>query len=460
MLFKGITMRNFTSCFAVLLVGVSLTSIARGETLEEALAMAYSTNPELAARRANLRTVDEEIAIAKSGYRPQAGSNIEVTRSSTNPDGSPAFGSTNQNYNASISQPLFRGYRTVNGVKSAQNSIYAGREQLRGTEQGVLFDAVSAYMDVIRDIAVVSLNQNQVQVLRRQLQATRDRFRVGELTRTDVAQSEARVSSAESQRIAAEGQLNISRDAYARVVGQEPGTLVKPSLPVVPPTLDEAVAIAVQENPQLAAAKFVEQASQYDVQTAKGAVYPSANAVASAGRSDRSNTGNQVFGSSASTVGSVGAQINIPLYQAGAEYARVRQAKQRASQRRIEISVAERQVVEQARNAWAQYLTARANIAAQQSAVKANEVAAEGVRQEQSVGSRTILDVLDAEQELLNARVQLVLAERNASVASYGVLASIGRLDVKSLNLKVDAYDPTRHYENVKDKWFGWETSE
>ncbi len=453
-------MRSLIVGVAALLVSASITSMATAETLNEALAMAYDTNPELAAQRANLRTVDEEIAIAKSGYRPQAGATVGVNRTTTDPSGGGSFGSTNQSYDLSVSQPLFRGNRTTNSVKSADNTIMASREQLRSTEQTVLFNAASAYMDVIRDMAVLKLNQNQVDVLRRQLQATKDRFRVGELTRTDVAQSEARLSRADSQRIAAEGQLNISRDAYSRVVGQEPGSLARPGLPSLPPTLDEAVAIATKENPQLLAAQYVEKASQYDVKTAKGAVLPSADATAGVSRTDRSNLGNQLFGSAASNTANVGARVTIPLYQSGAEYARVRQAKQRASQRQIEISVAERQVVERARNAWAQHLTANANIQAQQAAVRANEVAAEGVRQEQTVGSRTILDVLDAEQELLNARVQLVLAERDASVASYGVLASIGRLDVKSLDLKVDAYDPTRHYENVKDKWFGWETKE
>lgn len=453
-------MRHLIIRFAVLLSSAALVPVAAAETLEEALAMAYDSNPELAAQRANLRTIDEEIAIAKSGFRPQAGATIGVNRTSTDPSNGGSFGSTNQSYDLSVSQPLFRGYRTTNSVKSADSSINAGRQQLRGTEQSILLDAVSAYMDVIRDTAVLKLNQNQVDVLRRQLQAARDRFRVGELTRTDVAQSEARLSRADSQRIAAEGQLNVSRDAYRRVIGQEPGTLAKPQLPALPPTLDDAVATASKENPRLLAAQYVEQASQFDVKTAQGSVLPSADATLGVSRSDRSNLGNQAFGSAASNSASIGARVSIPLYQSGAEYARVRQAKQRASQRRIEISVAERQVVEQTRNAWARYLTARANIVAQESAVRANEVAAEGVRQEQTVGSRTILDVLDAEQELLNARVQLVLAERDASVTGYGLLASIGRLDAKSLNLKVDAYDPTRHYENVKDKWFGWDTKD
>jgi TolC family type I secretion outer membrane protein len=453
-------MRYWTIYFLAAAAMISIPSHGQAETLAEALAMAYATNPELAAQRANLRATDEQMAIAKSGYRPQAGANIEVNRVTTDPSGAGSFGSTNQSYSTSVAQPLFRGYRTTNSVKSAQATIFAGRELLRSTEHGIMLDAVTVFMDVIRDSAVLKLNENQVAVLRRQLQATRDRFRVGELTRTDVAQSEARVARADSQRIAAQGQLDVSRDGYQRVIGQEPGTLVEPVLPALPVTLDEAISIAMAESPRLLATKYVEEASKYDVETAKGAVLPSADAVAALSRSDRSNLGNQILGSSTQNSASIGAQVSIPLYQSGAEYARVRQAKQRASQRRIEISVAERQVSEQTRNTWAFYRTAKANIDAQNAAVRANEVAAEGVRQEQSVGSRTILDVLDAEQELLNARVQLVLAQRDAAVAAYGLLASIGRLDAKSMGLTVDAYDPARHYENVKDKWFGWDTTD
>jgi outer membrane protein len=324
----------------------------------------------------------------------------------------------------------------------------------------VLFDAVTAYMNVIRDEAILRLNQNQVDVLRQQLRATKDRFRVGELTRTDTAQAEARLARSDSGRIAAEGTLSNSREAYRRVVGQLPGTLVEPALPVLPTSVDEAIDVAAKENPQLRAAQFIEKSSQFDVKTAKGSVLPSVDAVAGVSRSDRSNLGNQSFGSSASTNASIGAQVNIPLYQTGAEYARVRQAKQLASQRQIEINVATRQVEEQVHNAWELMRTARANIVAQQSAVSANAVALEGVRQELTVGSRTTLDVLDAQQEYLNAQVLLVQAKRDAAVAAYGVLASVGRLDAQALKLPVDVYDPTRHYENIKNKWFGWETDQ
>jgi outer membrane protein len=453
-------MRRLILSMAALLMTVSLPTLAAAETLSEALTMAYATNPELSAQRANLRVQDEDIAVAKSGYRPQVGASASVNRATTDPSGTGSFGSTNQSYDASVSQPLFRGYRTTNTVKSVESSIFAGREQLRGTEQGVLFDAVTAYMNVIRDEAILRLNQNQVDVLRQQLRATKDRFRVGELTRTDTAQAEARLARSDSGRIAAEGTLSNSREAYRRVVGQLPGTLVEPALPVLPTSVDEAIDVAAKENPQLRAAQFIEKSSQFDVKTAKGSVLPSVDAVAGVSRSDRSNLGNQSFGSSASTNASIGAQVNIPLYQTGAEYARVRQAKQLASQRQIEINVATRQVEEQVHNAWELMRTARANIVAQQSAVSANAVALEGVRQELTVGSRTTLDVLDAQQEYLNAQVLLVQAKRDAAVAAYGVLASVGRLDAQALKLPVDVYDPTRHYENIKNKWFGWETDQ
>jgi outer membrane protein len=445
---------------AALLVSVSIPSLVSAETLTEALTMAYGSNPDLAAGRASLRAQDENRAIAQSGFRPNASATLGVNRSETDPSNGGSFGSTNQSYDASLNQPLFRGYRTTNNVKSADSNIFAGRQQLRGTEQTVMIDGVTAYMNVIRDEAILRLNQNQVEVLRQQLKATKDRFRVGELTRTDTAQAEARLALADSGRIAAEGTLSNSREAYRRVMGQLPGSLVEPVFPDIPATVDEASDIAARENPRLLAAQFVQKAAGFDVKSAQGSVLPSADATVGVSRSDRSNLGNQVFGSSASNSANIGTRVTIPLYQSGSEYARVRQAKQLASQRQLEISIAARQVEQQVRTAWSQLQTTRANIVAQLAAVSANAVALEGVRQELTVGSRTTLDVLNAQQEYLNAQVLLVQAKRDASVASYALLASIGRLDAPSLKLPVDAYDPTRHYENVKDKWFGWDTDQ
>jgi len=361
---------------------------------------------------------------------------------------------------------LFRGFRTVNSVRAADSQVLAERERLRNAEQQVLLNAVIAYMDVVRDEAVLRLNQNQVEVLQRQLEANRDRFEVGELTRTDVAQSEARLSLAISNRTAAEAALTASREAYRRVVGQLPGALdASPEIPPLPPTAEEAIAIALEQSPVLLAARYDEQAQRYNVAVNKGAVLPSVNA--SAGVTWRQNGFNRtqigntiptaVNGDRDQTIATVGATLTVPLYQSGSEYAAVRRAQQIQSQRVLQIASAERSVTESAQNAWEQLRTARSTIQSATEAVRANEIALEGVTQEQEVGSRTILDVLDAQQELLNARVQLVQAQRDQYVAAYTLLASMGRLTAGDLGLPVDIYDPTDHYKKTRGRLFGWD---
>jgi outer membrane protein len=431
---------------AMLLAGTSAVS-AHADTLPDALAAAYTNNPTLAAERAALRGTDEQAAIARSGFRPSVSAGTEVEQAFIDGDGTTISAGTN------VSQPLFRGYRTQNNVKLADATIEAGRQRLRGTEINVLFDAVSSYMNVVRDEAVVKLNQNLVDLLRQQQRAAQDRFTVGELTRTDVAQSDARLARAQSGRIAADGGLTISRESYRRVVGQAPGTLAPPPpLPDLPKSVDEAVDAALNAAPQVLAARAAEKAAGFQLAIARGSLWPTAAATAGVNFRDVSGAG---FLNRSDTVGSIGLQASIPLYQSGAEYAQIRQAAQLRSQRMLEISEAERDVTEQVRSAWAQLETTRAVIKSAQSQVRANEIAAEGVRQEAAVGSRTTLDVLDAQQELLDSQVQLVRAQRDETVAAYGLLAAIGYLDVKRLGLSVDVYDPTRHYNAVKDKWAG-----
>lgn len=441
---------------------LGLSAFAHAETLQEALSLAYETNPELAAGRAQLRAVDEGEAIAASGYRPAASGSGTYEKSviDTNTFSS---NSTNKTVSANIRQPLFRGFRTSNNVKSAEKQIEAGRQQLRQIEITVLRNTVSAYMGVIRDQAVVKLNQNQVDVLQRQLQASKDRFDVGELTRTDVAQSEARLSTALSNRISAEGNLTASREAYRRVVGQAPGTLEPPPpLPPLPTSVDQAIEIALKNSPTVLAASFTEEAARYEVSAAKGAVLPSADVNASISRTFSSNGGSSLGGAfnGDRTSKNVGVTLTIPLYQSGSEYATVRRAQQVRSQRMLEIAGAERETIENVRNAWEQLRTARATITASEQAVKANEIALEGVKQEQQVGSRTILDVLDAEQELLDTRVNLVRAQTNEYIAAFGLLASTGQLGARELALPVDIYDPDVHYKSSRRRAFGWDGDE
>jgi outer membrane protein len=423
---------------------------AQGETLEDALIAAYGSNPTLAAERAALRATDEDVAAAKSGYRPNISSDASVSEGFIDRDG------TTFSTGIAANQSIWRGGRTQNGVAAAELGVKVGRERLRSVENSVFFDTVSAYMNVLRDQSVLSLNDNQVRVLERQLQATNDRFRVGEITKTDVAQSEARLSRARTDQISAIGSLTTSREFYRRVVGQLPGTLETPStLSALPGSVDEAVDVAIRNSPTVLAARFAEQAAGKQVAAAKGAVLPSVGASVGVNYVDQP----PVFAAGARskvTAGSIGGSVSIPLFQSGAEYAAVRRAQAQRSQRMVEIAEAERRATEQVRSAWAILETARSSIVSAQSQVRANEIALEGVKQEQTVGTRTILDVLNAEQELLDSRVTLVRAQRDELVAANGVQAAIGALDAKSLALKVDAYDPDVHYRASKDRWFGW----
>jgi len=439
------------------------SSPAAAESLAEALAQAYTSNPDLAAQRAALRAVDEDVAAAVSGYRPSLSGQASIDRVDDNVS---SGSNTSKAASASVNQPVFRGFRTRNSVRAADSQVLAQRERLRTSEQQVLLNAVTAYMDVVRDEAVLRLNQNQVEVLQRQLEANRDRFEVGELTRTDVAQSEARLSTAISNRTAAEATLTASREAYRRVIGQLPGSLdASPELPALPPTADEAIAVATEESPILLAARYAEQAQRYNVSVNKGAVLPSVDATAGVSwRQDGfSRTGldndfpGTVTGGRDRTSASVGATLTVPLYQGGSEYAAVRRAQQVQSQRVLEIASAERQVTESARNAWEQLRTARSTIQSASEAVRAGEIALEGVTQEQMVGSRTILDVLDAQQELLNARVSLVRAQRDQYVAAYTLLGAMGRLTAEDLGLPVEVYDPTEHYKRTRGRLIGWD---
>jgi TolC family type I secretion outer membrane protein len=429
------------------------------ETLGDALSTAYTTNPNLDAQRASLRATDELVPQALSGWRPtvQVTGQAGYERSDSNRLSGLGVQELNPRSVAlQASQPLFRGFRTLNGTSQAENTVLAARAQLASTEQSVLLSAVQAYMDVIRDQAVLELNQNNVEVLRRQLEASNDRFRVGEITRTDVAQSEAAVSGAISGRTQSEATLTSSRAAYQRVVGRMPEKLEPPPpLPPLPATEEEARAIALAENPDLAATRLAELAAADSVKVAKGALLPNASLVGSLTQAyDTTLEGDNL--NSASVV----AQVQVPLYQSGAEYSQIRQAQESHSQRRIEIASAERAVIEGVTNAWEQLRSARAVITSSREQVRANEIALDGVRQEAAVGSRTTLDVLDAEQTLLNSRVTLVRAQREEYVAGFQLLSAIGRLDARNLKLNVPVYDPTENYKDVREEWIGYKKDE
>lgn len=456
---------RFLATIATAAVLAWVPAYAGAETLKDAFAAAYQSNPDLLARRAALRAQDETVSIANSGYRPTVSSTAEIERqrNETNISSSAGetrqdFSSTNETYRAAVAQPLFRGFQTVNDVRSAENNVYAGREQLRAAEIATFIDVAGAYMDVLRDRAVLGLTANQVTVLERQLQASRDRFEVGDVTRTDVAQSEARLATAQTNRIAAQGALDVSLEAYRRLVGQVPGDLASPALDMpLPQLIDDAIALAVETNPDLAAARFAEKAAQKDVASAKGAVLPSLDASASITRTVGDRPIALDVGTIETTTKVAGVTLTVPLYQSGAEYAAVRRAQQLRSQRMLEIASAERQVVERVRTAWVALKTAQATIESAKLAISANDLALEGVRQEQMVGTRTILDVLDAEQELLDSKVALTRAERDEVVAVYQLLGAMGQLDARALDLAVEIYDPAENLDRVRHRWFGWE---
>jgi TolC family type I secretion outer membrane protein len=429
--------------------------LAMAETLFEALATAYVSNPTIQAARAVVRNSDEGVPQALSGWRPTVSLNGSValqqlkTNTTTKQDLSP------RTYSADISQSLYAGGRTVAGTKQAESRMYAARAKLMVTEQIVLSSGVTAFLNVLRDQARVQLTRNNEVVLRRQLEATIDRFEVGEVTRTDVAQAEARLSGVVAIRVDVEGALASSRASYRRIFGAMPGTLrPAPPLPELPATEAAALAVAEVENPSLAVAQYYEAIARHRVTDATGRLLPTVDLTGRLRRTEET-----VLNNSDSQSYSLAAAVSIPLYQGGAVHSLVRQAKEFLNQRRIELEETRRGVIADVSQAWERTTTTRSQISARGEAIRANEIALEGVRQEADVGSRTTLDVLDAEQELLDSRVALVIAERDEYVAGYRLLAAIGRLTASHISLPVQIYDPSQHYKKVRNKWWGWNTA-
>jgi TolC family type I secretion outer membrane protein len=431
--------------------GLSWAPDAAAETLVEALSQAYQTSPTLAAQRARLRATDEQMPQALAGYRPDVRVTGDAGVEYQDTDRSDSDGRTPAAAALAVVQPLYRGGRTTADVARAANVIQSERARLFSVEQVVLLDGVTVYMDVVRDLAVLDLARNNEQVITRQLEATRDRFDVGEVTRTDVAQAEARLASALADRVRAEGDLVASRAAYRRVVGSDPGTLESPApLADLPETEAAALEIALVEHPDVIAATFVEKAAQDDVRIAEGVLLPEVNLRASVERGYDQGT----FADRQDTAALI-AELSIPLYQAGLRESQVRENKYVAAQRRLEADEVRRVVLDGVTRAWEDLVTSRAQVTAFQEAVRAAEIALEGLEKEALVGSRTVLDVLDGEQELFEARVDLVRAQRDAVVASYGLQSAIGRLSAASLALPVAIYDFESYYRRTRGTWWG-----
>ncbi len=441
--------------FSMLVGWLGLLQPAQAQTLEEAFASAYLNNPTLLAQRAKLRAVDEQVPQALSNWRPEmeiesdAGISAVASNRATGTDRHQRR--EPRSLSLTLNQPLYRGGRTLAATSEAENAVKAERARLRDVEQTVLLDVVTAYMDVFRDQAVLELNINNEQVLKRQLEASRDRFEVGEITRTDVHQAEARLARATAERIQAEGDLIVSRASYRNTVGEMPGKLIRHETPTGLPTSEaEAIKAAAVDNPNVIEAEFDERASLDNVGEVQGELLPSVDFEGSAGRSFNSSSEDSRIDTYTAKV-----TLSMPLYQSGSVYSRLREARQTAAELRRKVDQARRDATEETTQAWEGLQTARARIESFLSQINASEIALEGVQREAAVGSRTVLDILDAEQELLDARVDFVRAERDEMVAIFELKKAMGQLTAGQLQLPVDFYDPEVHYRRVRGKWFG-----
>ncbi len=526
-------------------LAISAAAPATAETLESALAKAYQGNPTLNAGRAGVRAIDENVAIAQSGYRPQvnvgasigvqylqtrsgstvaAGAGAASTGATTASTGTSLGGTSGTSVGTStgttgigtstgttgigttgtstsgvtsgtsgssgsgggvstsstatttqavtssrtlretylpssasltVTQTLFNGFQTDNLTRRAESTVYSQRETLRYTELTVLYNAVQAYMNVLSNTATLELNRNNVEVLEEQLRQTRDRFNVGEVTRTDVAQAEARLAGARSQVSSAESALRTSIGIYRQNIGVEPRQLA-PGRPLdrfVPGSLDSAIAVGLREHPQIVSAIHAVDAAEAQVKVLEGQLAPNLSLQGSLSQVYDQTGPNQAY-----FVGFVGGKLNIPIYEGGQTYAQIRQAKEQVDQTRIQVDQVRDQVRAQIVDFWGRLEAAKAQVIAAQAQVQANEVALNGVREEARVGQRTTLDVLNAQQELLTSRVNLIVAQRDRVIYSYGVVQAIGQLTARFTALPVEYYSAKVHYDQVKDLWFGLRT--
>jgi outer membrane protein len=441
------------------LVAALMAGTASADTLREALVSSYQTNPTLTAQRETLKGTDATVAIAKAAGRPQVSATVGLNRTVTQ-SGLLINGGKGPTLTAGVdlSYPLYQGGAVKNSVRAAQKRVEAGRATLSAVEGDVFTQATTAYMDVIRDRSVVELNLNNVKVLETNLQATQDRFQIGDLTRTDVAQSEARLQLGRSQLAVAQGQLTASEATYRQVIGHAPGNLAPPPpLPPLPATDDEAVRIALADNPDLVSISRQAIAAGYDVSVARAGRLPTLSAVASETYVNNLAGNNPAFVGNTGNATTLGLSARVPVFQGGLPAARIRQAQAQQGQTLEQVVGTERAVVQAARAAFANYEAAQNSIQAQTVAVQANELALEGNRAEQSVGTRTIIEVLNAEQELLNSQVALVSAKRDAYVAGFQLLNAMGQAQAQYLGLDGGPlYDPLGNYRHVANNWNDW----
>jgi outer membrane protein len=429
---------------------------ASADTIESALAKAYMNNPDFNAQRAALRATDEGVQRARAGLLPSVSASSSLGRQSS------TYNSSNEvlsprTLGVSVTQSLYNGARVTNQIDQSEKSVLAAREQLRSVEQKVLFGASSGYMAVVRDTAVLKVRQANINVLKEQLRQTEDRFNVGEVTRTDVAQVSAQLAAAEAERSAAQASLASSVASYQQIIGSMPDALADavPLVNMVPTSLDQALLIGQADHPDIRAARFSVDIAAAGVKIAQGELLPSLSLKGSLTHANDYKAADDEYNDA-----SIVASLTIPLYEGGEVHARVRQLKETLGQRRLEADSALRAVIAEISSAWSQYITSQARIKAAETQIEAATVALNGTREEAKVGQRTTLDVLIADQTLLGAQVNLVTAQTDRVVASYRVLSSVGKLSANSLGLKVKGYDAKVHYDKVKGRLYGSDIEE
>ncbi|SHM39461.1 TolC family outer membrane protein [Bradyrhizobium lablabi] len=440
---------------------------ALADTIEAALVRAYQNNPQLNAQRAQVRFTDENVPQALSGYRPKvaltASAGYQYTDTNSTAGGSATSivrteihgANPPRSVGVNVQQTLFNGQQTANKTRAAESQVSGAREALRVLEQSVLLSAATIYMDYLRDAAIVEVQKSNVRVLEQTLKQTRDRFNVGEVTRTDVAQSEAQLAAGKTQLLTADANLVTTKSNFRRIIGNEPEALA-PGSPVdryLPGTLPSAVETGLMQNPNVTAAMFGIDVSYLQVKVNEGALLPTVSLNLAAQQTYESTmTLYRSFGASAT------AQIAVPIYQGGGEYSLIRQSKETLAQQRLVLEQTRDATRANVVTAWGQLVAGKAQVQSAQSQVTASEIALNGVREEAKAGQRTTLDVLNAQQALVNARVALVTAQHDRVVASYAVLNSVGRLSPQVLNLPTTVYDPSVHYQQVRDSWAGVRT--
>jgi outer membrane protein len=454
----------------VLIVTIALTGApwhrAVADTLEGALALAYQNNPKLNSQRAATRAVDEDVGIALSGYRPQIAATAQAGEQYLDTlykgTGGTGYGRAvgkigTASYGLTVVQTVFNGFQNASKTRQAERLVSSARETLRSVEQAVLLAAVTVYMDMLRDGAVLELQRRYVNVLEATLRQTRDRFMFREVTRTDVAQAESSLAAGRSSLHAAESNYITSKAAYVQVIGVEPGKLAaaNPVDRFSPRTLAGALAQGVSQNPVITTAMFDVDVAVQQVKIAEGALYPTVSLNGTVAKYYGSTTSLSV---PETLSGSLMGVISVPIYQGGAEYATIRQAKETLGQRRFDLDTARLSVQQNVTQYWGQLEAAKAQLNATTAQVTSAEIALDGVREEARVGQRTTLDLLNAQQALLQARTALITAQHDRIMASYTVLASVGSLSPQVLGLHVETYDPTLHYHQVRNAWTGVRT--